>query len=109
MNKFIIVSVFAMLASCKTTYKSVETPSAGLSVPDYCNAEYLGTITFHQEKRMGNAGISMVKPPESDLTIYNAVEVARTQYGDDVTIANIQWDYQGERKVGMTYDVIRCY
>lgn len=110
-----LIASFTFLFSCKT-YTSIETPPSGLSVPDYCNTEYLGTITLHEEKRMGQSGVSMVVPPKSDLTIYNAIEVARTQYGDDVTIANIQWDYmesrlffRSSRKVGMTFDVIRCY
>lgn len=108
MKYFTLIASFTFLISCKT-YTSIETPPSGLSVPDYCKTEYLGTITLHGEIRMGQSGVSMVIPPKPDLTIYNAVEVARTQYGDDVTIANIQWDYSGKRRVGMTFDVIRCY
>ena len=109
MKKFIvIIASFTILFSCKTYTSIDDTASEALSVSDYCNPEYLGTITFHQEKRMGQSGIVMVVPPKADVTIYNAVEVARTQYGEGVTIANIQWDYKGSRKVGMTFDVIRC-
>jgi hypothetical protein len=89
MKKFIVlIASFTILFSCKTYTSIDDTASEALSVSDYCNSEYLGTITFHQEKRMGQSGIAI--------------------YGEGVTIANIQWDYKGSRKVGMTFDVIRC-
>jgi len=108
MKKFIVLIASITLFSCKTYTSIDKTPSHPLSVSDYCKAEYLGTITLHQENRMGESGLSMVVPPKHDFTIYNAVELARVKYGEDVTISNIQWDYRNNRKVGMTFDVIRC-
>ena len=111
MKKIIIACllVSGLFTSC-VTYSVTESP---VDVSDYCTGTYIATMSLHQQL---DGSLTMKAPEKDKMTIYHALLSARAKYGQDVTVTNFQWDTKTTaslfgikvRKVGMTYDVIRC-
>jgi len=55
---------------------------------------------------VGTWGLS--SDDEKHMTLVYMLMEAKKKYGDDVTIQNVRWDYDGSKKVAAIYDVIRC-
>ena len=122
--KVIFISVFfsLFLLSCYT-HKGVSLNDEYYNNISYCkNAEYIATnylvlgsskTTYNIQKINGVTKVDTINKPfsfvnEYDLTIAKLLKEAKSQFGDDVTISNIRWDYINTKRYAATYDVIRC-
>lgn len=98
----------------------------------YCkNSEYITTKTqivgsnkiMYQINKNGDTFKvdTIIKPftyvTEFDLTVVKLLRESKSQFGEDVTISNIRWDYAtfyifsfkfSAKRYAATYDVIRC-
>ncbi len=123
-NKVIIITLFlsVFLLGCYT-HKGVSLNDENYNNISYCkNAEYIATnylvlgsskTTYNIQKINGVTKVDTINKPfsfvnEYDLTIAKLLKEAKSQFGDDVTISNIRWDYINTKRYAATYDVIRC-
>ncbi len=105
------------------THKGVSLNDENYNNISYCkNAEYIATnylvlgsskTTYNIQKINGVTKVDTINKPfsfvnEYDLTIAKLLKEAKSQFGDDVTISNIRWDYINTKRYAATYDVIRC-
>lgn len=98
----------------------------------YCkNPEYITTktqvvgsnkIVYQINKNGDNFKVDTIIKPftyvtEFDLTVVKLLRESKSQFGEDVTISNIRWDYAtfyifsfkfNAKRYAATYDVIRC-
>ena len=55
---------------------------------------------------------SIIKPfqfiNEYDMTVAKILKDAKSQFGNDITVSNLKWDYINTKRYAVTYDVIRC-
>tara|TARA_B110000902_G_scaffold121806_1_gene142640 strand:+ start:363 stop:725 length:363 start_codon:yes stop_codon:yes gene_type:complete len=119
MKKLLLVGILVIgfLTSC-VSYKMSDTGIAPGYMNDYCKGSYVATTSIHETPYINqeDGSVTLRKPDRSQMTFYAALEKARADYGDDVTVTNFQWDIKNTLGlfrtksviVGMTYDVIRC-
>jgi hypothetical protein len=98
----------------------------------YCkNSEYITTktqtvgsnkIMYQINKNGDNFKVDTIVKPftyvgEFDLTVAKLLRESKSQFGEDVTISNIRWDYVtfyifsfkfNAKRYAATYDIIRC-
>ena len=112
-------ALVALFMSSCISYKMTDTGlTSGYALNEYCTPVYVATMSIHEKPFVNQAdgSVTMKKPSGSELTLYAALEKARLEHGNDVTVTNFQWDIKTtvglfgrkSEKVGMTFDVIRC-
>lgn len=119
---YLLLLIVLFSSSC-ATYNYQATSSDEAFAKIYCkNPEYLETntlivgesrrekITSEKFNQNQNGDIlDWVRITPSDLTISEITSYVQSKFGKDVTISNLRWDIEvPNKKIGATFDVIRC-
>jgi hypothetical protein len=118
----LLVLIVLFLSSC-AIYDIQTTTSDEAFTKVYCkNPEYLETktlivgelrrekITSEKFNQNQNGDVlDWVRITPKDLTISEITSYIQSKFGKDVTISNLRWDIERpSKKIGATFDVIRC-
>jgi hypothetical protein len=112
---FSLVSLFTFTAC--NTYTVLVEPNPQSNASACPHPTYVATMSKSAKSKVvssvptstGETKNTTVNSIEQEnITLFNLLADARTQYGNDVTIQNIRWDMKNKKRLSVIYDVIRC-
>ena len=92
------ILIYLSLIICSTScarYTVVQMTHDQINSNACLNPQYVGT-----------GGV--ISDDEKHMTLVYFLMEAKKKYGEDVTIQNVRWDFNGKKKVSAIYDVIKC-
>jgi len=107
-NMKVIAQLFVILSlvSCNYAAKTASTLADAEGFRTMCpNGEYVATKSYKIYKNKSGA---IVTPSQRSMTHAHLLEDAQRDYGPDVTIINLRYDMNKNKRIGVTFDIVRC-
>lgn len=101
-----LLLVVSSLISCSYTGKTASTLADAHEFRTMCpDGEYVATKSYKIYK---NKSGSVVTPSQRSMTHAHLLQDAQRDYGPDVTVINLRYDMSKNKRIGVTFDIVRC-